>query len=66
MRCAATRLDEWRLKQTDLEQWMHHRQLPKELRQSILNYYNYKWVATQGVNEEAILKQLPFNLRRKI
>ncbi|MCI09736.1 cyclic nucleotide-gated ion channel 15-like [Trifolium medium] len=22
------RLDEWRVKRTDTEQWMHHRQLP--------------------------------------
>ncbi|GMG98808.1 hypothetical protein Nepgr_000648 [Nepenthes gracilis] len=62
---ANQRLEEWRIKRTDLEQWMHHRQLPKELRQSVLRYHKYKGVATQGVDEEAILKALPRNLQRQ-
>ncbi|GAB4859232.1 hypothetical protein Ancab_010692 [Ancistrocladus abbreviatus] len=62
---ASHRLEEWRMKGTDLEQWMHHRQLPKELRQGALRYHKYRWVATQGVDEEAILRELPTNLRRQ-
>lgn len=45
---------------------MHHRQLPQELRQAVRKYDQYKWVATRGVNEEALLKGLPLDLRRDI
>lgn len=45
---------------------MHHRQLPPELRQSVRKYDQYKWVATRGVDEEALLKGLPMDLRRDI
>ncbi|GMP60421.1 hypothetical protein CsSME_00023294 [Camellia sinensis var. sinensis] len=30
---ATARLEEWRLQRVDTEQWMHHRQLPQDLRQ---------------------------------
>jgi len=60
------RLEEWRVKRTDTEQWMHHRQLPPELRESIRKYNQYKWVATRGVEEEDLLKGLPLDLRREI
>lgn len=63
---ATARLEEWRLRRADTEQWMHHRQLPQELRQYVRKYDQYKWVATQGVDEEAILKDLPTDLRRQI
>ncbi|XP_071734877.1 protein CNGC15b-like isoform X2 [Rutidosis leptorrhynchoides] len=60
------RLEEWRIRRTDTEQWMRHRQLPPELRQSVRRYDQYKWVATRGVNEESLLKDLPLDLRRDI
>lgn len=60
------RLEEWRIKKTDAEQWMHHRQLPPEIRQSVRKYNQYKWVATRGVDEEALLKELPMDLKRDI
>lgn len=60
------RLEEWRVRRTDMERWMHHRQLPQELRQSVRKYDQYRWVATRGVDEEAILKGLPLDLRRDI
>ncbi|KAK8707772.1 hypothetical protein V6N13_058824 [Hibiscus sabdariffa] len=60
------RLEEWRIKRTDTEQWMRHRQLPPELRQSVRKYDQYKWLATRGVDEEALLKGLPLDLRRDI
>lgn len=59
-------MEEWRIKRTDTEQWMHHRQLPPELRHSVRRFDQYKWVATRGVDEEAILHDLPFDLRREI
>ncbi|XP_030927813.1 protein CNGC15b-like isoform X1 [Quercus lobata] len=60
------RLEEWRARRTDTEQWMHHRQLPRDLKQSVRRYDQYRWVATRGVDEEAILKDLPMDLRREI
>ncbi|XP_059429852.1 protein CNGC15b-like [Corylus avellana] len=60
------RFEEWRIKKTDSEQWMRHRQLPSELRQSVRKYNQYEWVATRGVDEDALLKALPLDLRRDI
>lgn len=66
LQSTTVRLEEWRVKRTDTEQWLHHRQLPQELRQSVRKYDQYKWLATRGVDEEAILKGLPLDLRRDI
>ncbi|KAK4482639.1 hypothetical protein RD792_009803 [Penstemon davidsonii] len=66
LQSTTVRLEEWRIRRTDTEQWMHHRQLPQELRQSVRKYDQYKWVATRGVNEEALLEGLPLDLRRDI
>ncbi|XP_057448968.1 protein CNGC15b-like [Lotus japonicus] len=66
LQSTTVRLEEWRVKRTDTEQWMHHRQLPSELRQSVRKYDQYKWLATRGVDEETLLKELPVDLRRDI
>lgn len=66
LQSAALHLEEWRVKRNDIERWMHHRQLPLELREAIRRYDQYKWVATRGVDEESILKCLPTDLRRDI
>ncbi|GAV75874.1 cNMP_binding domain-containing protein [Cephalotus follicularis] len=60
------RLEEWRIKRIDIEQWMEHRQLPQELRQSVRKYDQYKWSATRGADEESLLQDLPVDLRRQI
>ncbi|KAK6936062.1 Ion transport domain [Dillenia turbinata] len=66
LQSTTVRVEEWRVKRTDTEQWMHHRQLPPELRDSVRKYEQYKWVATRGVDEEALLSALPAELRRDI
>ncbi|XP_061346548.1 protein CNGC15b-like [Gastrolobium bilobum] len=66
LQSTTVRLEEWRVKRTDTEQWMRHRQLPPELRQSVRKYDQYKWLATRGVDEESLLKGLPLDLRRDI
>nr|GMD73562.1 protein CNGC15b-like [Ipomoea batatas] len=66
LQSTTVRLEEWRIKRTDTEQWMHHRQLPLELRQSVRKYDQYKWIATRGVDEDALLQGLPLDLRRDI
>uniref|UniRef100_A0A0D9VM05 Ion transport domain-containing protein n=1 Tax=Leersia perrieri TaxID=77586 RepID=A0A0D9VM05_9ORYZ len=60
------RVEEWRLKQRDTEEWMRHRQLPNELQERVRRFIQYKWLATRGVNEESILQALPADLRRDI
>ncbi|CAL5083806.1 unnamed protein product [Urochloa decumbens] len=60
------RLEEMRVKQRDSEQWMHHRLLPPELRDRVRRYDQYKWLNTHGVDEEALVQNLPKDLRRDI
>ncbi|PSR87592.1 Cyclic nucleotide-gated ion channel like [Actinidia chinensis var. chinensis] len=60
------RLEEWRVKRRDTEEWMRHRQLPLELQERVRQFVQYKWLATRGVNEESILQSLPIDLRREI
>lgn len=45
---------------------MRHRQLPPELQERVRRFVQYKWLATRGVDEEAILRSLPVDLRRQI
>ncbi|KAM3224328.1 hypothetical protein ACQJBY_057614 [Aegilops geniculata] len=61
-----TREDEWMLHQRDAEEWMRRRQLPNELRERVRRFMQFKWHATRGVHEEAVLKFLPEDLRRDI
>ncbi|CAH1432660.1 unnamed protein product [Lactuca virosa] len=60
------RLEEWRLRRRDTEEWMRHRQLPEDLRKRVRRFVQYKWVATRGVHEDVILNGLPADLRRDI
>lgn len=60
------RLEEWRLKRRDTEEWMRHRQLPQDLQERVRRFVQYKWLATRGVDEESILHALPPDLRRDI
>lgn len=60
------RLEEWRLRRRDTEEWMRHRQLPEDLRRRVRRFVQYKWVATRGVHEDVILHGLPADLRRDI
>ncbi|XP_062028815.1 probable cyclic nucleotide-gated ion channel 20, chloroplastic [Rosa rugosa] len=54
------------LRSRDVEQWMSYRNLPEELRRQVRNAERYNWSATQGVNEELILENLPEHLQRNI
>lgn len=60
------RLEEWRIKRTDTEKWMHYRQLSPQVKQSIRKYEQYKWLATKGVDEQSLIKSLPIDLQRKV
>jgi len=56
---ATARLDEWTVHRNDRELWMHHRQLPRDLRERIREDDRYKWVTTRRVDEEDLLKEFP-------
>lgn len=45
---------------------MRHRQLPEELQERVRRFVQYKWLATRGVDEETILRDLPLDIRREI
>ena len=60
------RIEEWRVKRRDAEQWMSHRMLPENLRERIRRYEQYRWQETRGVEEEHLVRNLPKDLRRDI
>ncbi|XP_010550110.1 PREDICTED: cyclic nucleotide-gated ion channel 18 [Tarenaya hassleriana] len=62
----SVRVEEWRVKRRDTEEWMRHRQLPPDLQERVRRFVQYKWLATRGVDEESILQSLPTDLRREI
>ncbi|XP_048444021.1 probable cyclic nucleotide-gated ion channel 16 [Pyrus x bretschneideri] len=66
LQSATIRLEEWRVKRRDTEEWMRHRQLPAELQERVRRFVQYKWIATRGVDEKNILQSLPADLRRQI
>ncbi|KAL1192810.1 putative cyclic nucleotide-gated ion channel 16 [Cardamine amara subsp. amara] len=66
LQSTTARLDEWRVRRRDTEEWMRHRQLPPELQERVRRFVQYKWLTTRGVDEEAILRALPLDLRRQI
>ncbi|XP_058003492.1 protein CNGC15b isoform X1 [Hevea brasiliensis] len=66
LQSSSARLEQWRTFKTDAERWMRHRQLPHEMKESVRRYNQHRWCATGGVDEEAILKSLPMDLRRII
>lgn len=62
----SVRLEEWRIKRRDTEEWMRHRQLPEDLQERVRRFVQYKWLTTRGVDEESILRSFPLDLRREI
>ncbi|KAL9673472.1 hypothetical protein QQ045_029730 [Rhodiola kirilowii] len=66
LQSSTIRLEEWRVKRRDTEEWMRHRQLPPDLQDRVRRFVQYKWLATRGVDEESILRALPLDLRREI
>ncbi|PON61094.1 Voltage dependent potassium channel [Parasponia andersonii] len=66
LQSTTARLEEWRVRRRDTEEWMRHRQLPLELQERVRRFVQYKWIATRGVDEESILQDLPLDLRRQI
>lgn len=66
LQSSSARLEEWRVKRRDTEEWMRHRQLPPDLQDRVRRFVQYQWLATRGVDEGDILHALPVDLRRQI
>ncbi|KAL4644567.1 hypothetical protein ACB092_02G174100 [Castanea dentata] len=66
LKSTTVRVEEMRVKRTDVEQWMSHHMLPKILRERMRRYEQYKWQETRGVEEENLICNLPKDLRRDI
>ncbi|XP_028794754.1 cyclic nucleotide-gated ion channel 1 [Neltuma alba] len=66
LQSTTVRVEEMRVKRRDAEQWMSHRMLPENLRERIRRYEHYKWQENRGVEEEALIRNLPKDLRRDI
>ncbi|KAG6406487.1 hypothetical protein SASPL_134090 [Salvia splendens] len=54
------------LRGRDVEQWMSHRRLPKNLRRQVRAAERFNWSATRGVNEDTLIENLPEDLQREI
>ncbi|KAL2954746.1 hypothetical protein AAZX31_19G240600 [Glycine max] len=48
----------------EIELWMSQRRLPEDLKQGIRRFEHYKWQENSGVDEEALIRNLPKDLRR--
>ncbi|KAI5423819.1 cyclic nucleotide-gated ion channel 1 isoform X1 [Lathyrus oleraceus] len=66
LQSTTVRVEEMRVKRRDAELWMSHRMLPDNLKQRIRKYEQYKWQKNRGVEEEALILNLPKDLRRDI
>ncbi|GJN36781.1 hypothetical protein PR202_gb25677 [Eleusine coracana subsp. coracana] len=58
--------EDWRIQKTEMEEWMTDKKIPDDFRDRIRHFLEYKWISTQGVEEDSILRQLPVDLRRDI
>ncbi|KAL3030754.1 hypothetical protein AAZX31_03G235900 [Glycine max] len=66
LQSTTVRVEEMRVKRQDAEQWMSHRMLPENLKERIRKYEQYQWQENKGVEEEALIRNLPKDLRRDI
>ncbi|EPS71990.1 hypothetical protein M569_02767, partial [Genlisea aurea] len=66
LQSTTARLEEWRVKRRDTEEWMRHRQLPWDLQERVRTYVQQTWLSTRGVRERDILLALPLDIRREI
>ncbi|XWS32747.1 hypothetical protein CRYUN_Cryun22dG0016100 [Craigia yunnanensis] len=66
LQSTTARIEEWRIRRRDTEEWIRHCQLPPDFQDHVHRFVHYRWIATRGVDEEAILRSLPLDLRHQI
>ncbi|KAG6730552.1 hypothetical protein I3842_01G086400 [Carya illinoinensis] len=60
------RVQEMRVRKTDIEQWMSRCMLPNCLKERVRRYEQHKWLQIRGVEEENLIQNLPRDIRRDI
>lgn len=60
------RVEAMRARRADLSWWMGRRQLPAGIRARVDEYERHRWAATRGIDEEAMIHDLPQGLRRDV
>ncbi|RYR24057.1 hypothetical protein Ahy_B02g057554 isoform B [Arachis hypogaea] len=66
VRVEEMRFEQMKMKRRDIEWWMSYRMLPHCLKERIRRYEQFKWQEYRGVDEEALILNLPKDLRRDI
>eukprot|EP00276_Gloeochaete_wittrockiana_P008500 CAMPEP_0184663492 /NCGR_PEP_ID=MMETSP0308-20130426/48306_1 /TAXON_ID=38269 /ORGANISM="Gloeochaete witrockiana, Strain SAG 46.84" /LENGTH=610 /DNA_ID=CAMNT_0027106249 /DNA_START=315 /DNA_END=2148 /DNA_ORIENTATION=+ len=56
----------FRHKMDVLSQYMRYRQLPQQLQQRIMSYYDYVWSRQKGLDDRSILNDLPQYLQQEV
>ncbi|KAL6552837.1 hypothetical protein OROHE_008201 [Orobanche hederae] len=54
------------LRRRDVDEWMHNRRLPEELRRQVQASEQFTWATTRGINEETLMEKFPEDLQREI
>lgn len=57
---------QFRAKMEKIQTFMHYRDVPQELQDSIRMYYDYLWNNRRGFDESAVLNDLPQSLKLKV
>lgn len=58
--------EEMQIRNRDLEWWMERRQLPPTIRRRVRGYERQRWAALRGIDETALVDDLPDGIRRDI
>jgi voltage-gated potassium channel len=56
----------YRAKQDRIDTFMRYRNIPADLQNKILEYYEYVWDSRRGYDESAVFNDLPINLKTKL
>ena len=57
---------QFRTKMEQVQTFMHYRDVPDELQESVKQYYDYLWNNRRGFDESAVLKDLPSSLKLQV
>jgi cyclic nucleotide gated channel len=55
MKSLSTNAEDWRMWQMEMEDWITD-QIPDDLSNHICKFFEYKWIATKGVEDDMILR----------
>eukprot|EP00163_Fabomonas_tropica_P030364 TRINITY_DN681_c0_g1_i1.p1 TRINITY_DN681_c0_g1~~TRINITY_DN681_c0_g1_i1.p1 ORF type:complete len:1518 (+),score=303.17 TRINITY_DN681_c0_g1_i1:420-4973(+) len=57
---------DFKKKMDELRVWIRWRQLPPDLSRRLVRFYEYLWGVNRGIDEEALLEELPQGLRNEV